>query len=426
MIEIRIQIPFSKRSIDISIASGEGQGWRSFFGGPTSNAGVSVSEQNALRISAVLACVKVLSETLASLPLPVYKRLKPKGKQRWPDHQIYSMLHDLANPEMTSFTFRETLMAHLLLWGNAYAEIEYDENWYPKALWPLFPDRTYPERDPTTGQIQYRTVINGQQFILPQERVLHIPGLGFDGLKGYSVISMAREAMGMSMAAEEFGARFFGNGAHLGGVLKTNNTLTDKAYDRLKQEVASKSGLSQAHRLKILEEGLTYERIGIPPNDAQFLETRQFQTQEIARIYRVPLHMIGDLSRATFSNIEQMSIEFIQFTMLPWFKRWEQTLNWKLFTPSERKKFYTEFLIEGILRGDIKSRYEAYAIGRQQGWLCPDDIRELEGMNPLPNGQGEQYLVPVNMIPADQVKDFWEARSQIEKQKQAKGGEGGA
>lgn len=412
MSKIRIQIPFSKRSIDISFKSGDGQGWRSFIGGSKSVSGVNVNELNALRANAVYACVRVLSETIASVPLPVYKRLKPRGKNRYIEHPVYSLLHDLPNPEMTSFTWREVMQAHLLLWGNCYSEIEYDEMWYPKALWPLLPDRTFPERDPTTGEIQYRTVLpDGTPKILSKERVLHIPGLGFDGLKGYSVISMVRESIGMSLAAEEFGGRFFGNGAHLGGVLQAPNALSDKAFARLKEEMNDRSGLSSAHRLKILEEGLQYQKIGIPPNDAQFLETRQFQLQEIARIYRVPLHMVGDLSKATFSNIEQQSIEFVQFTMLPWFERWEQTINWKIFTPSERKKYYAEFLVDGLLRGDIKSRYEAYAVGKQHGWLSSNDIRELEGMNPLEGDQGDQYLVPVNMLPADQVKSFWEAKS---------------
>lgn len=415
--DIRIPIPFTKRSFDISIGDTTSKG---FFRGGKSIAGVSVTERNALQIMAVLACVKVISETVASLPLPVYRRLKPRGKERAPDHSLYPILHDLPNPEMTSFTWRETMQSHALTWGNAYSEIEYDENWYIKALWPLLPDRTYPVRDTTSGAISFVTSLpNGQQVSLSQERVLHIPGLGFDGLKGYSPIALAREAIGVAKAAEEFGGRFFANGAHLGGVLEHPGQLSDKAYDRLKEEVEELSGLTKSHRLKILEEGMKYTRIGIPPNDAQFLETRKFQIEEIARIYRVPLHMIQNLDRATFSNIEQQSLEFVIHTIRPWLVRWEQSLTWKLLTPSERKAYLVEFLVDGLLRGDIKSRYEAYSIAKQNGWMNSDDIRELENQNPLKGGQGQIYYVPLNMIPADQVGDYWKARQKAFEAKKA-------
>lgn len=412
MAEIKINIPFINRSVEIGWKTGE-KGWSLFFGGGSrSAAGVNVTEASSMRVSAVYACVRVLSETLASIPLPVYKRLKPRGKERYSDHSVYPILHDLANPEMTSFTWRELMQSHLALWGNSYSEIEYDDMWQVKALWPLRPDRTYPERDPTTSQIRFVTTLaDGRHIWLPQERVLHIPGLGFDGLKGYSPISMAREAIGMSLAAEEFGGRFYANGTHIGGVLQSPNPLSDKAYDRLKQDMENfRGGLSNAHRMKILEEGLTFNRIGIPPNEAQFIETRKFQIEEIARIYRVPLHLIQSLDRATNNNIEHQSLEFVMYTMLPWIKRWEQSINWKLFTPSERKKYFAEFLLDALLRGDIKSRYDAYAVARQNGWLSADDIRELENMNPIEGGGGSKYYVPVNMIPADMAEDFWNAK----------------
>lgn len=798
MRKIRIRIPFTKRSVDVSFSTTD-TGWISrFFSGGKTATGVTVNEQTSLRATAVLACVKILSETIASLPLPVYKRLKPRGKERAPDHPLYHVLHDLANDEMTSFTWRETMESHIALWGNCYSEIEYDDMWRIRALWPLRPDRTYPERDPTTGRIIFKTTLsNGQGIILPQERVLHIPGLGFDGLKGYSNIAMAREAIGMSLAAEEYGARFFGNGANPGGILEHPGKL--KEPDRLREQwYEMHQGLSNQHRIAVLEEGMHYKQIGIPPEDAQFLETRKFQVTEIARIFRVPPHMIADLERATFcmpadvevmtetgpksiaevkpgekvwslgetgmclatvkysvcsgtdeilkirttnrtiranavhrilvrrkypdpkpsvggyqcvkwvneyvpagelkagdtivtleslpgdgvshcptreltigfmefcglllgdgnvykgwgvsiarandakymdyyrkvikeefvsfgkngngrsrervntqpvylqeqdrqtrfssvlaaeeleklgfcgdarskrvpgwvftikpelklallrgfldadgsvdkkgriafhsvnremlsqlrhlclsvgipvtniqgherspilpsgkrhtsrvytftcsdpganrqiwsndsryqerllsgqsfgkkdrnyprfggkgfnldgcglaritsiekqptepvydlevegthsfiangvvvhnSNIEHQSIEFVVHTIRPWLVRWEQALMWKLLTPSERKKYLIEFLVDGLLRGDIKSRYDAYAVAKQNGWMNSDDIRELENQNPLPDGQGEIYYVPLNMIPANQAGDYWKAR----------------
>jgi HK97 family phage portal protein len=373
--------------------------------GPPSHAGVVVNESNAINYSVVFACVRVIAETVASLPLHVYQRVPSGGKQRAPNHPLYDILHDLPNPEMTSFTLRETMMSHLLLWGNAYAEIEWGSDGYVRALWPIPPHCIQIERN-ERRQIQYRVSFpDGAQRILSEERILHIPGLSFDGLQGISPIRAARQAIGLGLAAEEFGARFFGNGTHLGGVLKHPSKLSDQAHKHLKESInEAYTGLGKSHRLMLLEEGMELEKIGIPPEDAQFLETRKFQVAEIARIFRVPPHMIGDLERATFSNIEHQSIEFVVHTIRPWLVRWEQAMKWKLFLPAERRSFFAEFVVDGLLRGDIKSRYEAYAIARQNGWMSADDIRELENMNPLPDGQGQIYLVNGNMIPVDQAR----------------------
>jgi HK97 family phage portal protein len=376
-----------------------------FITGSPSHAGVIVNESNAINYSAVYACVRVISETVASLPLHVYQRIPGGGKQRAPDHPLYDILHDLPNPEMTSFTLRETMMSYLLLWGNAYAEIEWGSDGFIRALWPIPPHCIQVERN-ERQQIQYRVSFpDGTQRILPEARILHIPGLSFDGLQGISPIRAARQAIGLGLAAEEFGARFFGNGTHLGGILKHPGKLSDQAHKHLKESInEAYTGLGKSHRLMLLEEGMELEKIGIPPEDAQFLETRKFQVAEIARIFRVPLHMIGDLERATFSNIEHQSIEFVVHTIRPWLVRWEQAMKWKLFLPTERRSFFAEFVVDGLLRGDIKSRYEAYAIARQNGWMSADDIREMENMNPLPGGQGQIYLVNGNMIPVDQAR----------------------
>lgn len=366
------------------------------FGVEKSAAGRSVTPNTAMQASAVFACVRVIAESIASLPLFVYRATK-EGKEKAYDHPAFYVLHDLANEEMTSFTFRETMMTHLLLWGNAYAEIEYDRMGNVKGLWPLRPDNVFPERDPQ-GKLQYRVLLPDRTgAILPKERVLHIPGLSFDGIVGMSPIAMAREAIGLSLAAEEFGARFFGNGAKPGGVLEHPGKLSKEAVERLRDSWNKMhQGLTNQHRIAILEEGMTYKQIGIPPEDAQFLQTRKFQLEEIARIFRVPLHLIQDLEHATFSNIEHQSIDFVVHTIRPWVVRWEQALNWKLFGTST--KFFAEFNVDGLLRGDIKSRYEAYAIARQWGFMSVNEIRSLENLNKVPNG--DIYLQPLNMAEA--------------------------
>jgi len=368
-----------------------------------SNTGASVTETTALSVVTVYACVRILSETLASLPLHLYKRLE-RGKHRAIEHPLYQILHDIPNPEMNSFTFRETLMAHLVTWGNAYAEIEWDNYTKVKALWPLRPDRMQVWRE--NDQIIYKYYLpNAAGMVtLPSYRVWHIPGLGFDGLVGYPPITLAREAIGLSLATEEFGARFFGNGAAPGGVLEHPAKLSKEAQENLRKSWNEMhSGLSNQHRLAILEEGMKWSKVGIPPDDAQFLETRKFQRNEIASFFHIPPHMIGDLDRATFSNIEEQALEFVVYTMRPWLVRWEQSINQKLLNPDERADYFAEFLVDGLLRGNIQARYQAYATGRQWGWLSANDIRELENQNPLPGEEGDIYLNPMNMVPALQL-----------------------
>lgn len=375
-----------------------------FGGGSQAKSGVVVNEQTALRVTAYLAAVKIISETVASLPLFVYKRLETGGKARAPDHPAYEVLHNQANSEMTAYQFRETFQGHVLNWGNGYAEIERDGGGRIRGLWPLLPDRTWPERNPGTGKIRYRTTLpDGQQVLLPFENVLHVPGFGFDGLVGYNPVRLAREAIGLALATEEFGANFFGQGANPSGIIEYPGKLSDPAYQRYKQEIREKhEGLSKSHRIMVLEEGLKFHQVTIPPEEAQFLETRKFQVSEIARIFRIPPHMLGDLERATFSNVEQQSIDFVVHTIRSWLVRWEQAIRSKLFTVSERRQgVFAEFLVDGLLRGDIQSRYAAYAVGRQNGWLSANDIRERENMNPIEGG--DIYLVNGNMLPADQA-----------------------
>ncbi|WP_415874692.1 phage portal protein [Clostridium sp.] len=382
--------------------------------GLESNAGKNISEYNAITSTAVYACVRVIAETVASLPLPLYIR-KTKGKEKAINHPLYYILHDLPNEEMTSFSFRETMMAHLLLWGNAYAEIVRDGAGNIVELYPLHPDKMVVERDKETKRIRYKYFIDNKQIIYAKEKIFHIPGLSFNGLTGISPISAAREAVGLALAVEEFGARFFGNGARPGGILEHPGILKDPEKLRKQWEEVYR-GVGNSHKVAVLEEGMKYHEIGIPPEDAQFLQTRKFQINEICRIYRVPPHLIGDLEHATFSNIEHQSIEFAVHTIRPWLVRWEQAINKCLLTPSERKKYFAKFTIDGLLRGDFKTRMEGYAIGRQNGWYSANDIRELEDMNPISEEKGgDLYLINGNMLPLNMAGAFAKTNNDAKK-----------
>jgi len=378
------------------------EGWMESVGvAAKSAAGVNVTPHSSLQNTAVFACVRLLAESVGSLPLILYKRLADGGKARATERPLYGLLHDLPNPEMTSIQLRETLQGHLGLWGNAYCEIEYAQGGYVRGLWPLRPDKVQVRR--VKGELVYVVSMpQGPDQALAFENVMHIPGFGYDGVVGYSPITLARQAIGLAMATEEYGSRFFGNGARPGGVLKHPLKLSEEAYSRLSKSWDRRhQGLENSQRVAILEEGMDYAAIGIPPEDAQFLETRKFQVNEIARLYRIPPHMIGDLDRATFSNIEHQGIEFVVHTLQPWLVRWEQAIYRDLLSQAERKTYFAEHLVTALLRGDTKSRYEAYAVGRQNGWLSANDVRELENMNPVDGG--DVYLVPLNMVPAGDV-----------------------
>lgn len=379
-----------------------GTDFRFLFGPSTS--GKNVNEFTAMQTTAVYACVRILSETLAALPLQLY-RYTPGGKERVYDHPLYHLLHDEPNPEMTSFIFRETLMSHLLIWGNAYAQIIRDRLGRVQGLYPLRPDKMTVCRD-ENGQIYYLYTKTSDenpaikpygQVPLRKDEVLHIPGLGFDGLVGYSPIAMARNAVGMTMACEEYGASFFANGASPSGVLAHPGVLKDPAKVRDSWN-AVYQGSANAHKVAVLEEGMKYQQIGIPPEEAQFLETRKFQLNEIARLYRIPPHMIGDLEKSSFNNIEQQSMEFVKYTLDPWVIRWEQAMQKALFLPEEKKQYFLKFNVNGLMRGDYESRMTGYSIGRQNGWLSANDIREMEDMNPVPDEEGGNlYLVNGSM-----------------------------
>ena len=370
-----------------------------FFGGTT--AGKPVNEHTAMQMTAVYSCVRILAETLAGLPLHVYKYNDSGGKEKYLKHPLYKLLHDEPNPEMTSFTFRETMMSHLLLWGNAYAQIIRNARGEVIALYPLMPNKMTVDRD-INGRLFYlyqRSVEDsptlGKESLvyLDPSDVLHIPGLGFDGLVGYSPIAMAKNSIGLAMATEEYGAKFFANGAAPGGVLEHPGTIKDpqKVKDSWN---AAYQGSTNSHRVAVLEEGMKYQPIGISPEQAQFLETRKFQINEIARIFRIPPHMLADLEKSSFSNIEQQSLEFVKYTLDPWVVRWEQNMCRSLLMESEKPTVFIKFNVDGLLRGDYASRMSGYATARQNGWMSANDIRELENLDRIPvELGGDLYLI---------------------------------
>ena len=381
-----------------------GSSYTFFMGGST--AGKYVNERSAMQMTAVYSCVRILAEAVAGLPLHLYRYTDSGGKEKAIDHPLYLLLHDEPNPEMSSFVFRETLMTHLLLWGNAYAQIIRNGKNEVIALYPLMPNKMSVDRD-EHGQLYYTyqrsneeaPTMKGSSVILKPSDVLHIPGLGFDGLVGYSPIAMAKNAIGMAIACEEFGAKFFANGAAPSGVLEHPGTIKDPS--RVREAWQSQfGGSSNSGKVAVLEEGMKYTPISISPEQAQFLETRKFQINEIARIFRVPPHMVGDLEKSSFSNIEQQSLEFVKYTLDPWVIRWEQSIMRSLLTPEEKKTYYAKFNLDGLLRGDYQSRMNGYAIGRQNGWMSANDIRELENLDRIPAEEGgDLYLINGNMLP---------------------------
>ena len=403
-----------------------GSGFAFFMGGSAS--GKIVNERSAMQMTAVYACVRILSEAIAGLPLHLYRYNPDGGKEKAVDHPLYALLHDEPNPEMSSFVFRETLMTHLLLYGNAYAQIIRNGKGDVVGLYPLMASKMSVNRD-TNGQLYYQYTrsmdeahaLKGEMVNLPPHDVLHIPGLGFDGLVGYSPIAMAKNAIGLAIATEEYGSKFFANGAAPSGVLEHPGTIKDpsRVRDSWQQTFG---GSSNSNKIAVLEEGMKYTPISIAPEQAQFLETRKFQINEIARIFRVPPHMVGDLEKSSFSNIEQQSLEFVKYTLDPWVIRWEQSLTRSLFTKDEKKKLFVKFNVEGLLRGDYQSRMNGYATARQNGWMSANDIRELENLDRIPKADGgDLYLINGNMLPLRQAGAF--ANTESERKEEQEGEE---
>ena len=355
------------------------------------SSGVVVTNKTALNISTVYACIRNISEDVAKVPLKVYKK-NDDGKERLTDHPLNKILNYTPNPDMTAMDFRQTLTAHCLGWGNGYAEIQRDMLGEIYALYPLSPDKVTPKRDDRGDVIYEIRREDGTVSRIRSNKILHIHGLGDDGLVGYNVVQYARENLGAAQAAETFGATYFGNNTVVGGILKHPGNLSEEAQKRLTESINEKHhGSDNAHKIMVLEEAMEFTQTTIPPEQSQFLETRQFSVPEICRWFRMPPHKVHDLSRATFSNIEHQDLEYVKDTLTAWFKRWELEIWKSLLTEIEQREgIFVEHTVEGLLRGDINSRYKAYQISlgnnNNPGFMTINEVRTLENLNPIDGG----------------------------------------
>ncbi len=371
-----------------------------YFGGGESASGVKVGHQAALHYTPFWAAVRIISGTLGSLPFKIYKRIDNGGKEPMPSHRLYPLIHERPNEYMDWLTFAETRQAHVLCYGNAYAEIQRDGMGRPVALWPLLPNRT--QRKATEDGILYYEVQlpAGDSVQLADENVLHIKGLGFDGYTGYDAVSYHKDAIGYGIAVKEYGARFYSNDASPGGVLECPTAMSDAAFKRLKESWNEQhTGLSNAHRMQLLEEGTKWAKIGIEPDKAQAIEAQKFTVDDCARIFQIPPHKLQSMEFSKYSNVYDLNSDFYCSTMLYWFRKWEQEINYKLLMPSERGSLFVEILVDALLRGNVEARTAFYASGRQWGYLSINDIRAKENMNPI-GPEGDVYLDPLNMVPA--------------------------
>jgi HK97 family phage portal protein len=357
--------------------------------------GVNVTPGSALTLTAAYAAINTIATDLASLPLRVYRRRRDEGRDEVRDHPAWDLLAVSPDDETTSMRWRQALYGHLLGWGNGYAEITFDSGSRPTGLYLLNPAMTWAERRPQDKRLFYRI---GGSNTLPPGRTLHIAGLGFDGLSGYSPVAMAREAIALGLATEAFGGSFFGNGAHPGGYLSTDKKLLPEARESLRTAWNMvHQGSQNAHKTPVLTDGLKWNPTTVPPEDAQFLATRQFQVVEIARMYRLPPSKLGDFTQSHLANIEASNLDYITTTLMPWCEQVEQELNFKLLTREERAKgFFIEHNMSALLRGDMKSRAEFYTKLRDLGVLSPNQICRFENLNPI-GSEGDIRLVPLNM-----------------------------
>ena len=378
----------------------ESESNRFLWTGSSTKSGSIVTEKTSLNTTTVLACVKLLSSSIASLPCILYK--KENGKKTPAiNHPLFKVLHDQANAEMTAYTFFETSGVHQELWGNQYAQILRNNGGDVIGLQPLRPEQTQVTRNEKKELVYITFDINNQRIALPAGDVLHIPGWGFDGLVGKSPIGLMREAVGLAVAAEETGARFFENGAITTGFLKHPGALSKEAQERLKESFKEKyGGQNNAHKIAVLEEGLDYTPISIPFKDTQFIETRGMQREEICTAFNVPPTLVGITEKQTSwgTGVEQLQIGFLTFTIRPKLVRLEQAMEKQLLTDQERRQGYEiKFNANAFLRGDMKTRFESYQLARLNGWLSVNEIREMEDLNPIDTG--DIYLRPLNTVP---------------------------
>lgn len=366
-------------------------------------AGQDVNEASALTVSAVFACVRNIADDVSKVPLVVNRELPEGGKEPATKHPVYKLLRLSPNPEMSSINFRRSLNVCALLWGNGYAEIQRNGGGVPVAMYPVHASRVTPRRD-DSGTLYYSVINeNGLAVRVEAANMLHIQGIGDGGVVGYATTKLGKEAIGVAMAAERFAATFFGNGTRVSGVLEHPGKLGEPAAKVLRESFnAIHQGADNAHKVAVLEEGMKFSSMSTAPNDAQMLETRVFSVSEACRLFRMPPHMVFEMSRSTFANIEQQSISYVQDALYTWYVVWDQELKRKLFRESESDLF-PEHQYQKLQRGDMTMRFTAYNMGLQSGWLNRDEVRAWEGLNPMPNGEGKVYLFPLNMAPADEV-----------------------
>jgi HK97 family phage portal protein len=365
------------------------------FFDPPPVSGVRVNERNIMGLTAHFACVRVIATTLASLPVHVYERVGA-GRERADGHPLARLLHEQPNPEMTAFSFVEGLQAQISNTGKAFAEIVYNRKGEVAELWPVAPGKCVPRRDGKTKKLEYYFPETGDT--LPPWKILHIPGLSFDGVNSLSPVGLFKQSFGLGLAVEQYGSLFFGQGTHIGAFMEYPGKLSEQAYTRLKAELdANYRGIKNSHGVIVLEDGMKYSPIGMKMEEIQFIESRKFTATEMARIHGVPPHLIADLEHATFSNIEEQGIEAVVYAFRPWAARWEQSLNARLLAPSERQRYYIKFELDGLLRGNAKSRLESYRIGREIGLYSANEIRQMEDMNRREDPGGDSYMEPLNM-----------------------------
>lgn len=372
---------------------------RSAFGVRTSKAGVHVNASNAMQITAVFACIRLLSENIASLPFSVYERTT-KGKKKAVDRVDYGVFHDVANPECDSFQFWQVFMANLLLYGKGYAEIVRDGGGRVAQIWNVTTPYVKDSRNKETNELEYIIdAPNKERFILRKNQIFRVDWFSLDGLNILKPIQLAQNALGLGIAAEEFAAAYFKNGANVSGIVEYPDEMDGDATERFRKGIREAyTGLSNAARLMFLEQGSKFTKISNSPEESQMIDTRKFQVREVARFYNVPPHMIGDLEQATFSNIEQMSLNFVIYTLRPYLVRIEKAYIAQILAPAERISFYGKFNVEALLRGDYASRMAGYAVARQNGWMSTNDIRELDEMDKIPAEQGgDEYLANGNL-----------------------------
>lgn len=382
--------------------------------GQLSGTGVAVNPDTALRFMAVYACIRVIAEDVASLPLHLYRRLNPRGKERATNHPLYDVLHRKANEEQSSFAWRETMQTHVLLGGNAFS-LPTMFNGRVVELWPIMPSRVSIRRNRETKRLEYIITppggTNERPVLSPlgttgngAREIFHLPGQSLDGVTGLSPISIGREAIGLGLASQEFASGFFQHGARPSAVLEYPGQLSEEAHNRLKASFEEAySGLANSQKVALIEEGMKLNTsYTMPLEDAQFIENRKMSIEEIARLFRVQPHKIGHHEHSTFSNIEHLGIDHVVSTIRPWLVRWEQAIGTKIIPKEEQERFFVEFLVDGLLRGDSEGRSKLYQALWNMGAMSPNDIREKEGMNPVDGG--DTYYVPLNFVDANAPK----------------------